>query len=101
MVEEHRNQSASGDLAVGDELDLDITANRSARKWSRTELAGRILWALVHPLFAWSPRPAWGWRRFLLRLFGARVGHEVHIYPTVRIVIPWNVNIGDYSAVGD
>jgi putative colanic acid biosynthesis acetyltransferase WcaF len=84
-----------------DELSLDIAANRLARKWSRKELAGRVLWALVHPLFAWSPRPAWAWRRFLLRLFGARVGREVHIYPTVRITIPWNLTICDQSAIGD
>jgi putative colanic acid biosynthesis acetyltransferase WcaF len=43
----------------------------------------------------------WGWRRALLRLFGARIGREVHIYPSVRIAIPWNLAIGDQSAVGD
>lgn len=80
---------------------IDISANRRKQKWSRREQAGRLLWALARPAFSWSPRPLWGWRRMLLRLFGARVGREVHIYPTVRITIPWNVTIGDYSAVGD
>lgn len=37
----------------------------------------------------------------MLRLFGARIGREVHIYPTVRIVIPWNLEIADQTAVGD
>jgi putative colanic acid biosynthesis acetyltransferase WcaF len=37
----------------------------------------------------------------LLRLFGARIGREVHIYPSVRIAIPWNLTIADQSAVGD
>jgi putative colanic acid biosynthesis acetyltransferase WcaF len=37
----------------------------------------------------------------LLRLFGARVGRAVHIYPSVRITIPWNLAIDDHSAVGD
>jgi putative colanic acid biosynthesis acetyltransferase WcaF len=86
---------------VSAEQHLNIVANRAARKWSRKELAGRLLWTLAHPLFAGSPRPLWGWRRALLRLFGARIGREVHICPSVRITIPWNLAIGDQSAVGD
>ena len=73
----------------------DISANRQASKWTRQELVGRVLWRLAHPLFAWSPRPFWGWRRLLLRLFGARIGREVHVHPSVRITIPWNISIGD------
>jgi putative colanic acid biosynthesis acetyltransferase WcaF len=52
-------------------------------------------------VFACSQRQLWGWRRFLLRLFGARIGREVHIYPSVRIAIPRNLAIGDEAAVGD
>jgi putative colanic acid biosynthesis acetyltransferase WcaF len=37
----------------------------------------------------------------MLRLFGAEIGRHVHIYPTVRVTIPWNIKIGDYSAIGD
>lgn len=80
----------------------DVRANRRARKWTRLELAGRLLWAtLARPLFALSPRPFWGLRRGLLRLFGARVGRDVHVYPSVRITIPWNLSLGDGVAVGD
>ncbi|MFC3205340.1 colanic acid biosynthesis acetyltransferase WcaF [Aquamicrobium soli] len=56
---------------------------------------------LVYPLFAFSPRPLWGWRRFLLRLFGAKVGRDVHVYPSTRITIPWNLSVGRQSAIGD
>jgi putative colanic acid biosynthesis acetyltransferase WcaF len=80
---------------------LDITANRQARKWSRRALAGRILWSAARPLFAWSPRPLWGWRRMLLRLFGAQIGQDVRIHPSVSIEIPWNLCIGDQTAIGD
>jgi putative colanic acid biosynthesis acetyltransferase WcaF len=52
-------------------------------------------------MFAWSPRPLWLWRRALLRLFGARIGSNVHIYPSVKITIPWNLTIGSDSAVGE
>lgn len=80
---------------------VDVAGNRAARKWSRRELAGRVLWALAAPLFTLSPRPLWSWRRLLLRLFGARIGADVHIHPTVRITIPWNVAVGDGTAIGD
>jgi len=80
---------------------LDIQANRRTRKWSRGELIARALWTLAQPLFRFSPRLAWGWRRWLLRRFGARVGAHVHIYPSVRVMIPWHLAIGDESAIGD
>lgn len=36
----------------------------------------------------------------MLRLFGAKIGRNVHIYPSVRIFAPWNLEIGDWSAIG-
>jgi putative colanic acid biosynthesis acetyltransferase WcaF len=78
----------------------NISANRSARKWTRKEQMGRVLWAAVLPLFQFSPRLCWGWRRFLLRRFGARIGREVQIHPKVRVEIPWNLEVGDWSAIG-
>lgn len=79
----------------------DVTKNRAMRKWTASEQAGRVLWALATPLFRFSPRVLWGWRRMLLRMFGARIGAQVHIYPSVRITIPWNLDIGDQAAIGD
>jgi putative colanic acid biosynthesis acetyltransferase WcaF len=80
---------------------LDIVANRHAPKWSRREQAARVLWDIAMPLFRFSPRPFWGWRRVLLRAFGAKVEAGVHVFPTVRIAIPWNLRLGAQCAVGD
>lgn len=81
---------------------IDISANRRARKWSSRELIGRALWKIVsRPLFAWTPRQLWGLRRVILRMFGARIGRAVHIYPSVKVTIPWNLSIGNFSAIGD
>jgi len=80
---------------------IDVEANRSTQKWSRREQIGRVLWGLVQPLFYLSPRPVWVWRRILLRAFGARIGRNVHIYPSARITIPWNLDLSDQCAVGD
>lgn len=82
--------------------EIDIATNRAARKWTRAELIGRAVWEiLAAPMFALTPRPLWLWRRLLLRAFGAQIGAQAHICPTVRIQIPWNLCMGDYSAIGD
>jgi putative colanic acid biosynthesis acetyltransferase WcaF len=81
-------------------MSLNIERNRSLRKWTRRELIARIGWAACGPLFRFSPRLCWGWRRFLLRCFGAKVGKQVHIHPSAQIFIPWQLEIGDWSSVG-
>lgn len=82
--------------------DLDIAANRAARKWSRAELATRLLWETLRgPLFRCTPRQFWSWRVIMLRMFGAEIGKNVRIHPTVRIAIPWNLKIDDNACLGD
>lgn len=60
------------------------------------------LWWMVHFfLFKPSPQIMYGWRRFLLRLFGAKIGKKVIIRPSCQITYPWKLEIGDYSWIGD
>lgn len=80
---------------------IDIEANRRARKWTSRELARRALWEVAQPFFRYSPRLFWGWRLLVLRAFGARIGKAVHIYPSVRIAVPWNLIVGNFVAIGD
>src|SRR5688572_5753862 len=80
---------------------LDIANNRTASKYSHREMALRILWGIGMCLFRCSPRGCFGWRRFVLRCFGARVGAHVNIYPSARIYFPWNLTVGDWSAIGE
>lgn len=83
-------------------MEPDIEANRVESKWTSGELARRALWEILrNPLFAWTPRPFWAWRIFVLRAFGARIGRQVHVFPSVKIAIPWNLEIGDQAAIGD
>ena len=65
------------------------------------EKIARVLWSIARPVFRLIPRPLWILRVWLLRLFGAKIGNQVHIYPTVRISIPWNLDIADQVAIGD
>lgn len=60
------------------------------------------LWWIVYALFfKTSPQLLYGWRRFLLRSFGAKIGEKVIIRPSVQITYPWKLSIGDYSWIGD
>lgn len=89
-----------GSVGIGEGM-INVDANRSSIKWSRREQAQRVLWSMAYPFFRLSPRPLWGWRRLILRLFGAKIAPKVHIYPTVRITMPWNIEIAEAAAVGD
>ena len=80
---------------------LDIASCRRLRPYGRWEYIARLLWGLATPLFRFSPRPFFAWRRFLLRLFGARIGRDAHIYPSARIYLPWNLDLGDEASIGE
>jgi putative colanic acid biosynthesis acetyltransferase WcaF len=80
---------------------LDVDANRKATKYTPSEQLRRVLWACAVPLFRFSPRICFGWRSFLLRLFGAKVGRNTHIYSSATIYMPWHFEIGDQSSVGE
>lgn len=83
-----------------DQLDW-VALNRRSRPYGHREILARVGWAMALPLFRLSPRPLWGWRRLLLRLFGARVARGARIYPSVKITLPWNLTFGENCAVGE
>lgn len=61
----------------------------------------QLWWLVQGTLFRLSPQVAYGWRRFLLRLFGARVGAQARLRPSVHCVFPWRLTIGSHAWVGD
>lgn len=62
----------------------------------------RAAWEVAYiVLFRFSPRPFHGWRSFVLRSFGAKLGSHVHVYPGVRIWAPWKLEIGSYVGIAD
>ncbi len=63
---------------------------------------GRLLWSVgYHTLFRFTPRPLHAWRAFVLRLFGARLGRNCHVYPGARIWAPWNLECDDVVGIAD
>jgi putative colanic acid biosynthesis acetyltransferase WcaF len=80
---------------------LEVDACRRMRPYTKREYVGRVLWRLVTPLFRFSPRTFFGWRRFILRLFGARIGRNAHVYPSATIYLPWNLDLGAEASIGE
>lgn len=61
----------------------------------------RAIWGVVYVLFfRLSPRPFHGHRAFILKLFGAKLGKNCHVYPTAKIWAPWNLEMDDQAGVG-
>lgn len=61
----------------------------------------RLVWSITWALLAsWTPPPLHGWRRLILRLFGAKIGRGARIYGSVRIWYPPNLELGDYAVLG-
>lgn len=78
------------------------SARAKVSPWTTREKIGRALWMLLRvPLFRMSWHNWYGWRRFLLRRFGATIGRRCTIRPTARIEIPWLLEMDDGATLGD
>lgn len=76
-------------------IQLNQYQNRHGSKNKLRRFAWEIVWAL---LFRTTPR--WclnGWRCFLLRLFGAKIGARVKINGSAKVWQPWKLSIGNDS----
>lgn len=86
-------------MVIKDDLKVDLSLYRN--KLSIKNKIGRLIWNIVY-ILAFRPfiltlfNP---WRLFLLRLFGARVHPKAHVYSSVKIWAPWNLEIGAYSCL--
>ena len=67
----------------------------------KSKITVQLWWIVQATLFRGSPQFAYGWRRFLLKAFGAQIGKKVLIRSSVKITYPWKLSVGDYSWIGD
>lgn len=80
-------------------LNLENYQNRHSRKSKFARAVWNMAW-----LFLFRPTPRgllYGWRRFLLRLFGAKIGKGVNILPSCKVWQPWNLTMGDHSCLSE
>lgn len=81
----------------------DWSKNRYRNRLPLRQKIARFFWGWVW-LFLFRPTPRWTlfrWRNFLLRCFGARIGRGSKVRPSCKIWAPWNLEIGQFTALGD
>lgn len=61
----------------------------------------RLIWGVTWILFsAWTPSFLFGWRRMLLRLFGAQMAPTARVYSSARIWSPQLLDMRAFSCLG-
>lgn len=90
------NPLITGPASIRVDVSKCFSAHSTLNKIART------LWGIVW-LFLYRPTPRClhGWRRLLLRCFGAKIGRGTFPYASVKIWAPWNLEIGDHSALAE
>tara|TARA_Y100001968_G_C19384572_1_gene732155 strand:+ start:860 stop:1411 length:552 start_codon:yes stop_codon:yes gene_type:complete len=61
----------------------------------------RALWLLIARPMVSSYIPGTIWRKFLLRMFGARIGKGGRIKPRLKVTFPWKLTIGHHCWLGE
>lgn len=65
-------------------------------------LLTRLAWHSVNAIFLQNPlNLSSRLKTILLRLFGAQIGEGVVLKPSISVKYPWNLEIGDYSWIGE
>ena len=75
--------------------------NSSQHERGRSSLIVILWWLVQGVCFPLSLHNFNGFRVWLLRLFGAKIGRGVVIRPTAKFTYPWKIAIGDCSWIGD
>lgn len=61
----------------------------------------RVCWQLSWLVLArFTPPPLHGWRRLILRAFGAKIGPGARVHASVTIWLPGNLELGEQSLIG-
>lgn len=67
----------------------------------RSAFVVQLWWLIQSTLFACSPQFMFGWRCWLLKVFGMKIGKSVLLRSSVKVTYPWKVTIGDHVWIGD
>ncbi|RKS53943.1 putative colanic acid biosynthesis acetyltransferase WcaF [Gillisia mitskevichiae] len=83
-----------------EQLLINLTAYNSSFSFSNK--LKRLTWNLAYYIFFRPFNLGYfkDYRAFVLRLFGAKIGKNSHIYASVKIWAPWNLEIGENSIIG-
>lgn len=78
---------------------VDIAHYKNAL--SRRHQIVRLVWGIVWPGATWFlPRSAgMGWKRVLLRAFGAKIAKTANVYSSAKVYYPANLEMKEYSCL--
>jgi putative colanic acid biosynthesis acetyltransferase WcaF len=83
-------------------LKVDLNSYTKGDYNSQKGIVMRLVWYFINIIFFKSYLfPFYSFKRFLLKLFGAKIGKMVVIKPGVNIKYPWFLSIGDYTWIGE
>jgi putative colanic acid biosynthesis acetyltransferase WcaF len=72
-----------------------------APSFSLCHRLGRLAWATAWVLLAsWTPAPLHRWRVLLLQVAGANVHSSAHVYSSVRVWYPRNLEMAAHACLG-
>jgi len=81
---------------------LQVDTTKKKHPHSLRDRAYRAVWGAVWLLlFRGSFRLSHRYRRVILRIFGAKIGSNVKIYPSVKVWSPRHLVIGQNSTIAD
>jgi putative colanic acid biosynthesis acetyltransferase WcaF len=81
---------------------MTVDLSKSNTHWPLSVKLRRGLWTyLLEPLVRWLPKACSPLRVAALRVMGARIGPQCLILPGVRVLMPWNLQLEDYVAIGE
>lgn len=61
----------------------------------------RLVWMASWLVLArFTPPPLHAWRRLVLQVFGAQIGHNARIHGSAKVWLPGNLSLGDNVLIG-
>ena len=61
----------------------------------------RVAWRAAWLVLArWTPPPLYGWRRLVLKAFGARVAKGARVHASASVWLPANLELGENCLIG-
>jgi putative colanic acid biosynthesis acetyltransferase WcaF len=83
---------------------MDVKLSKFNNSWYKPGrgFLCRVLWYLTNALILQNPfNPFSRIKIIVLRVFGAKIGSGVIVKPNINVKYPWNLEIGDYSWIGE
>jgi putative colanic acid biosynthesis acetyltransferase WcaF len=92
--------SQMGSNALNQNIEVWVHARRFSPFSLKRKILVAIWWFVQGTLFRMSLHPMHGWRRGLLRLFGAEMSLGSSVHATAKIWFPGNLVMGKHSGIG-